>query len=50
MDRTSSGAQKDYELLGLTETEAQRRLKQYGPNEIPERRSHPLLALLSKFW
>ncbi len=37
-------------LVGLTSAEAQRRLAQYGLNEIPERRSHPVLALLKKFW
>ncbi len=33
----------------LEEAEAQRRLVQYGPNEIPERREHPLLKFLSYF-
>jgi H+-transporting ATPase len=50
MDQSSTDTQKDHRPLGLTEAEAQRRLKQYGPNEIPERRSHPLLTLLGKFW
>lgn len=36
--------------LGLTSAEAQRRLEQYGANEIPERRPHPVLAFLQKFW
>lgn len=35
---------------GLTEADAEDRLKQYGPNEIPEPRRHPLLALFGKFW
>ena len=35
---------------GLTGAEAQRRLEQYGPNEIPERRRHPLVTLVRKFW
>ena len=35
---------------GLTSAEADRRLAKCGPNEIPERRPHPLLALLKKFW
>src|SRR5579862_3151170 len=50
MDRSPPGRQEDGPVLGLTETEAQRRLKQYGPNEIPEQRSHWLLAIVSKFW
>jgi H+-transporting ATPase len=37
-------------LIGLSSAEAQRRLAEYGPNEIPERRPHPALALLKKFW
>lgn len=36
--------------FGLTSVEAQRRLEQYGPNEIPEHRPRPILALLQKFW
>jgi H+-transporting ATPase len=43
-------ARKDHGLPGLTETEAQRRLQQFGPNEIPEPRSHPMLILLGKLW
>jgi H+-transporting ATPase len=35
---------------GLTSAEAGHRLAEYGPNEIPERRTHPMLALLGKFW
>ena len=51
MHQTSPGMQKDHELLGLSEIEAQRRLEQFGRNEIPEsQRNHPLLELLSKFW
>jgi len=50
MGVSATGAEKDHGLLGLTEAEAQRRLEQYGPNEIPERRRHPLLILLNKFW
>ena len=36
--------------VGLTGTEAERRFEQYGPNEIPERRPHPLVTLVRKFW
>ena len=37
-------------LTGLTSLEAKRRFEQYGPNEIPERRPHPIVRLLQKFW
>jgi H+-transporting ATPase len=35
---------------GLTQAEAQKRLKQYGPNEIEEKKTNPLLKFLSYFW
>ena len=35
---------------GLSAQEAQARLRQYGPNAVPEERPHPLLLLLHKFW
>jgi H+-transporting ATPase len=35
---------------GLTAAEAAERLKAHGPNEIAEKRRHPLLKLLSYFW
>src|SRR5664279_4335604 len=35
---------------GLTEAEAQKRLTQYGPNEIEEKKTNPLLKFLSYFW
>ena len=35
---------------GLTGRIASERLKQEGPNDIPEKRSHPLLRFLRKFW
>jgi H+-transporting ATPase len=35
---------------GLTSAEAAARLKRHGPNEIAERRAHPLLKALSYFW
>ena len=37
-------------VRGLSEEEAGRRLAQVGPNEIPERRAHPVLKFLSYFW
>jgi H+-transporting ATPase len=35
---------------GLTQAEAIRRLTQYGPNEITEKKTNPLLKFLSYFW
>ncbi len=35
---------------GLTQAEAQKRLAQYGPNEIEEEKTNPLLKFLSYFW
>ena len=35
---------------GLTQGEATKRLAQYGPNEIAEDRTNPLLKFLSYFW
>ena len=35
---------------GLSAQEAQERLRQYGPNAVPEERPHPLLLFLHKFW
>ena len=35
---------------GLTQAEAAKRLAQYGPNEITEKKSNPLLKFLSYFW
>ncbi len=35
---------------GLTQAEAQKRLAQYGPNEIEEKKTNPLLQFLSYFW
>jgi H+-transporting ATPase len=35
---------------GLTQVEATKRLAQYGPNEIEEKKVNPLLQLLSYFW
>jgi magnesium-transporting ATPase (P-type) len=35
---------------GLSSEEAGRRLKQYGPNEIPEKKVNPLIKFLSYFW
>jgi H+-transporting ATPase len=35
---------------GLSQAEANRRLLQYGPNEIAEKKANPFLKLLSYFW
>ena len=35
---------------GLTEAEAKKRLAQYGPNEIPEKKTNALLKFLGYFW
>ncbi len=35
---------------GLSQVEAAKRLKQYGPNEIAEHKPNPLLKFLSYFW
>lgn len=35
---------------GLSSSEAQKRLQQYGLNEIPEKKANPLLKFLSYFW
>ena len=35
---------------GLTQTEAQKRLTQYGPNELIEKKTNLLLKFLGYFW
>jgi len=35
---------------GLSAQEAQERLREYGPNAVPEERPHPFLLFLHKFW
>jgi len=35
---------------GLSQTEAEKRLTQYGPNELVEKKTNPLLKFLSYFW
>jgi len=35
---------------GLTQAEAQKRLTQYGPNEIAEKKDNPFLKFLTYFW
>ena len=35
---------------GLSQAEAEKRLTQYGPNELEEKKSNPLLEFLTYFW
>jgi magnesium-transporting ATPase (P-type) len=35
---------------GLSQVEAQKRLSEYGPNEIEEKKSNPFLKFLTYFW
>ena len=35
---------------GLSQAEAEKRLTQYGPNEIPEKKTNVILKFLSYFW
>ena len=35
---------------GLTDSEVKERLAKYGPNEIQEKKTHPLLKFFSYFW
>jgi H+-transporting ATPase len=37
-------------LDGLTQAEAEKRLTQYGPNEIEEKKANPFLKFLTYFW
>lgn len=36
--------------IGLESVEAENRLKQYGCNEVPEVKTHPVVQFLKKFW
>ena len=35
---------------GLSQAEAQKRLTQYGPNEIEEKKTNPFLKFFTYFW
>jgi len=39
-----------FSLDGLSQAEARRRLAQYGYNELPEKKTNPVLKFLSYFW
>ena len=39
-----------YSPDGLSQAEAQKRLAQYGPNEIEEKKTNPFLKFLTYFW
>jgi H+-transporting ATPase len=63
-DRSKSDAKDDLKSLplpevekklgssadGLRQAEAQKRLTQYGPNEIEEKKTNPFLNFLTYFW
>ena len=63
-DRAKDEVQKDLKSLpmpelekrlgsspdGLSQAEAQKRLAQYGPNEIEEKKTNPFLKFLTYFW
>jgi plasma-membrane proton-efflux P-type ATPase len=42
-------AQQDTSV-GLSSTEAKLRLERDGPNDVPEKKLHPVLGLIRKFW
>ncbi len=50
MDQPSPAADQHQRPAGLTEAEARRRIAQFGPNEVPEPHTHPLLKLAGKVW
>ena len=35
---------------GLTQEEVAKKLREYGPNEVPEKKRNPLLRFVDKFW
>jgi len=56
IDLLHIGAKEAIQLLGsnleagLTHAEAEARLKQYGYNEVPEKKANPLVHFAKKFW
>lgn len=49
LDEAARALKTDLEQ-GLSAEESERRLKQWGPNEIPEQKDNPLWRFLGKFW
>ncbi|MGD0643920.1 MAG: plasma-membrane proton-efflux P-type ATPase [Candidatus Bathyarchaeia archaeon] len=49
VDETLKQLQVD-PIIGLTDIEANRRMDQYGRNEVPEERQNPLIGFLKRFW
>ena len=49
VDETSIRLQSNLST-GLTQTEAQQRIKQYGPNAVEEKQQNPAVAFLKRFW
>ncbi|MGA7985791.1 MAG: cation-transporting P-type ATPase, partial [Burkholderiales bacterium] len=47
---SSTSESRPSDPAGLTSAEAAQRLRELGPNTVPEERRHPLRALLLKFW
>lgn len=35
---------------GLPKEEAKKRLEKFGPNKVPEQKTHPVIQFLRKFW
>ncbi len=50
MSSEPSPAPEDATTVGLSDAEAAARLRQFGPNALPEPATHPLRAFLSKLW
>ena len=49
-DSVSQSAAVKMPSRGLSSEEARRRLLESGPNAVAEKKPHPILALLKKFW
>jgi H+-transporting ATPase len=50
MDQVVDSVSTPAPPVGLTDAEVRQRLEHYGANEIRERRAHPILDLVQKFW
>ena len=49
IDETLSRLQSN-PSAGLTQTEAQQRIKQYGSNAVEEKQQNTVIAFLKRFW